>query len=170
MRIARLGEAGHEKPAVLVGTEAIFVDSLIPDWDRETLSNGGYQKVASADLSALPRVDNKSLRIGSPIAHPTKVICVGLNYLLHIKETNAATPPEPIIFMKAPDSVVGPNDAIVIPPGSLKTDYEVELAIVIGKRALYLKDESESAAHIYGYLHLNSIWLESPYECKADFL
>ena len=73
MRIARLGEAGHEKPAVLVGTEAIFVDSLIPDWDRETLSNGGYQKVASADLSALPRVDNKSLRIGSPIAHPTKV-------------------------------------------------------------------------------------------------
>ena len=126
MRIARVGEIGRERPVVLVGEDAIFVDSLITDWDRETLSNGGYQKVASANLSALPRVDNKSSRIGSPIAHPTKVICVGLNYLLHIKETNAATPPEPIIFMKAPDSVVGPNDPIVIPPGSLKTDYEVD--------------------------------------------
>jgi 2-keto-4-pentenoate hydratase/2-oxohepta-3-ene-1,7-dioic acid hydratase in catechol pathway len=151
MRIARLGEIGQEKPVVVIGDEAIFVDSLISDWNRETLSNGGYQKVTSADLSSLPRVDNKSLRIGSPIAHPTKVICVGLNYLLHIKETNAATPPEPIIFMKAPDSVVGPNDPIVIPPGSMKTDYEVELAIVIGKRALYLKDPKDAAQHILGY-------------------
>jgi 2-keto-4-pentenoate hydratase/2-oxohepta-3-ene-1,7-dioic acid hydratase in catechol pathway len=79
------------------------------------------------------------------------VICVGLNYLGHIKETNADTPAEPVIFMKAPDSVVGPNDDIVIPPNSLATDYEVELAIVIGKRALYLESPESSKNHILGY-------------------
>jgi 2-keto-4-pentenoate hydratase/2-oxohepta-3-ene-1,7-dioic acid hydratase in catechol pathway len=79
------------------------------------------------------------------------VICVGLNYLGHIKETNADTPAEPVIFMKAPDSVVGPNDDIVIPPNSLATDYEVELAIVIGKRALYLESPEQSKNHILGY-------------------
>jgi 2-keto-4-pentenoate hydratase/2-oxohepta-3-ene-1,7-dioic acid hydratase in catechol pathway len=108
-------------------------------------------KVAAADLSGLPRVAKGSTRIGSPINRPTKVICVGLNYLAHIKESNAETPAEPVIFMKAPDSVVGPNDDIIIPPKSLATDYEVELALVIGKRALYLNSPADSKAHILGY-------------------
>ena len=137
MRIARIGSAGQEKPAVVLGDEYILVDSLIDDWSRASLEDGAMAKVAAADLSGLPRVAKGSTRIGSPINRPTKVICVGLNYLAHIKESNAETPAEPVIFMKAPDSVVGPNDDIVIPPKSLATDYEVELAIVIGKRALY---------------------------------
>lgn len=113
MRIARIGNAGHEKPAVVTGDEYTLVDSLIGDWSRETLEAGAMAKVAAADLSGLPRVARGSTRIGSPINRPTKVICVGLNYLGHIKETNADTPAEPVIFMKAPDSVVGPNDDII---------------------------------------------------------
>ena len=151
MRIARIGSAGQEKPAVVTADEYILVDSLIGDWSRQSLEEGAMAKVAGADLSGLPRVAKGSTRIGSPINRPTKVICVGLNYLGHIKETNADTPAEPVIFMKAPDSVVGPNDDIVIPPNSLSTDYEVELAIVIGKRALDLNSPADSKAHILGY-------------------
>jgi 2-keto-4-pentenoate hydratase/2-oxohepta-3-ene-1,7-dioic acid hydratase in catechol pathway len=151
MRIARIGEVGAEKPVVVKGEHYIFVDSLVSDWSRETLSAGAFEKVASADLSGLPTVAKGSLRIGPPIDRPTKVICIGLNYLGHIKETNADTPAEPVAFMKAPDSVVGPNDDIVIPPNSNATDYEVELAIVIGKRALYLESAEQAPAHILGY-------------------
>ena len=151
MRIARIGSTGQEKPAVVLGDEYILVDSLIDDWSRASLEDGAMAKVAAADLSGLPRVAKGSTRIGAPINRPTKVICVGLNYLAHIKESNAETPAEPVIFMKAPDSVVGPNDDIVIPPKSLATDYEVELAIVIGKRALYLDSPADSKAHILGY-------------------
>jgi 2-keto-4-pentenoate hydratase/2-oxohepta-3-ene-1,7-dioic acid hydratase in catechol pathway len=151
MRIARIGIAGQEKPAVVIGDEYILVDSLIGDWSRESLEAGAMATVAGADFSGLPRVAKGSTRIGSPINRPTKVICVGLNYLGHIKETNAETPAEPVIFMKSPDSVVGPNDDIVIPPNSLATDYEVELAIVIGKRALYLNSPENAKEHILGY-------------------
>jgi|UniRef100_UPI00404B7AD8 2-keto-4-pentenoate hydratase/2-oxohepta-3-ene-1,7-dioic acid hydratase in catechol pathway len=151
MRIARIGEVGKEKPAVVLGDEYILVDSLVSDWSRATLEAGAMEKVAAADLASLPRVAKGSTRIGSPINRPSKVICVGLNYLAHIKETNSETPKEPVIFMKAPDTVVGPNDDIVIPPNSTATDYEVELAIVIGKRALYLNSPEDSARHILGY-------------------
>ena len=151
MRIARIGEVGKEKPAVVFGDEYILVDSLVSDWSRATLEAGAMEKVAAADLTSLPRVAKGSTRIGSPINRPSKVICVGLNYLAHIKETNSETPKEPVIFMKAPDTVVGPNDDIVIPPNSTATDYEVELAIVIGKRALYLNSPEDSARHILGY-------------------
>ena len=151
MRIARIGSAGQEKPAVVTADEYILVDSLIDDWSRESLEAGAMATVTGADLSGLPRVAKNSTRIGSPINRPSKVICVGLNYLGHIKEINAETPAEPVIFMKSPDSVVGPNDDIVIPPNSLTTDYEVELAIVIGKRALYLNSPEDSKAHILGY-------------------
>lgn len=127
------------------------MDSIIPDWSRESLEDGAFEKVARANLENLPTVAKGATRIGAPINRPTKVICIGLNYLGHIKETNADTPPEPVVFMKAPDSIVGPNDDIVIPPQSSATDYEVELAIVIGKRALYLESQAEAADHILGY-------------------
>ena len=151
MKIARIGAAGSEKPVVVDGDQAIDVSSLVSDWNRTELENGGYEKVAKANLSALPRTPLAGVRYGSPVARPTKVICVGLNYIGHIAETGADTPKEPVIFMKAPDSVIGPNDDIVIPPNSTATDYEVELAIVIGKRALYLDSTKDSAAHILGY-------------------
>jgi 2-keto-4-pentenoate hydratase/2-oxohepta-3-ene-1,7-dioic acid hydratase in catechol pathway len=151
MKIARIGALGSEKPVVVEGDQAIDVSSLVSDWNRTELENGGYEKVAKADLSKLARTPLAGLRYGSPVARPTKVICVGLNYIAHIAETGADTPKEPVIFMKAPDSVIGPNDDIVIPPNSTATDYEVELAIVIGKRALYLDSPKDSAAHILGY-------------------
>jgi 2-keto-4-pentenoate hydratase/2-oxohepta-3-ene-1,7-dioic acid hydratase in catechol pathway len=151
MRIARIGEVGQEKPAVVRNDEYVLVDSIIPDWSRESLENGAFEKVTRANLENFPTVAKGATRIGAPINRPTKVICIGLNYLGHIKETNADTPPEPVVFMKAPDSIVGPNDDIVIPPQSSATDYEVELAIVIGKRALYLESQAEAADHILGY-------------------
>lgn len=151
MRIGRVGNVGSEKPVVFVDGKAIFVDSIIPDWNRKTLTEGALEKVKNAGISNWEKVDITGQRIGSPIANPTKVICVGLNYLLHIKESNAETPKEPVIFMKAPDTIIGPNDDIVIPPGSEKTDYEVELAIVIGKRAAYLKSPEDAPAHVLGY-------------------
>lgn len=151
MKIARIGAAGSEKPVVVEGDQAIDVSSLVSDWNRTELENGGYEKVAKADLSKLPHTTLAGVRYGSPVARPTKVICVGLNYIAHIAETGADTPKEPVIFMKAPDSVIGPNDDIVIPPNSTATDYEVELAIVIGKRALYLDSAKDSASHILGY-------------------
>ena len=151
MRIARVGAAGSERPAIIQNDKAIFVDSLISDWDRASLEAGAVATVAKADLSALPSAPLAGLRYGSPISKPTKVICVGLNYLGHIKETNAETPKEPIVFMKAPDCVIGPDDDIVIPPHSEATDYEVELAIVIGKKALYLNSPAEAKDYILGY-------------------
>ncbi len=151
MRIARIGALGKERAAVISGEKVIFVDSIISDWSRSELESGALQKVARADLSSLPTESLGASRIGAPIHNPTKVVCVGLNYLGHIKEANAETPKEPIIFMKAPDSVVGPNDAIVIPPQSDATDYEVELAIVIGKKALYLDSPDQAPDYILGY-------------------
>jgi len=151
MKIARIGAAGKEKPAIIEGDEAIFVDSIISDWNRATLSDGAFEKVANADLSKLPRTALAGQRYGAPISQPTKLICVGLNYLAHIKEAGFDTPPEPVIFMKAPDSLTGPNDQVVIPPNSTATDYEVELAIIIGKRAIYLDSPDQSAGHILGY-------------------
>lgn len=151
MRIARIGEAGKERPVVVQGNQAIFVDSIIADWTRDDLEANGFQRVANSDLSRLPRQEFESARIGPPIKNPMKVICVGLNYIGHIKEINAQSPEEPIIFMKAPDSVVGPNDDVVIPPASNATDYEVELAIIIGKRALYLDTPLQAREHILGF-------------------
>jgi len=151
MKIARIGAVGAERPVVVEHDRAYFVDSLIGDWSRESLENGAVAKVQVADLSKLESVELGSQRIGAPLTRPTKLICVGLNYVKHIAETNADTPKEPIIFMKAPDSFIGPNDDVIIPPGSTATDYEVELAVIIGKRALYLKSPEEAAKHILGY-------------------
>jgi len=152
MRIARLGELNKEKPAVVISdTEAVFVDDLISDFNRAELESGAIAKLQKVDLSSRSKVVIADYRIGSPVARPTKVICVGLNYAKHAFESFIEPSPEPIVFMKAPDSVVGPNDDIVIPPNSLKTDYEAELCVVIGKNALYLKSEEQAAEHILGY-------------------
>jgi len=152
MKIARFGHIGSERPAVMVNqTQAVHVDHLIKDWNRDELVAGALDKVKSADLSSLAPFDIAGLRIGSPVARPTKLICIGLNYARHAAESGMTPPPEPVVFMKAPDCLIGPNDEIAIPPNSTATDYEVELSIVIGKRALYLKSESEARSHILGY-------------------
>jgi len=152
MRIARLGQIYKEKPAVLISdTEAVFVDDLISDFNRVELENGGLAKIQKVDLSNRAKVKIADYRIGSPVARPTKVICVGLNYAKHAIESGMTPPAEPVIFMKAPDTVIGPNDEIIVPPNSLKTDYEVELCVVIGKNALYLKSPQEASDYILGY-------------------
>ena len=152
MKIARFGHIGSERPAVMVNqTQAVYVDHLIKDWNRDELVAGALDKVKSADLSSIAPFDIAGLRIGSPVARPTKLICIGLNYARHAAESGMTPPPEPVVFMKAPDCLIGPNDEIAVPPNSTATDYEVELSIVIGKRALYLKSESEARSHILGY-------------------
>ena len=152
MRIARLGPINQEKPAVIVSdTEAVFVDDVISDFNRIELENSAISKVEKLDLSSRPKVKISDFRIGSPVARPTKVICVGLNYAKHAVESGMTAPAEPVIFMKAPDTVIGANDDVVVPPNSQKTDYEVELCVVIGKNALYLRSPEDAAAHILGY-------------------
>lgn len=102
MKFARLGVKGQEKPAVMVSeSEAVFVDHLISDWNRSELEGGAIAKVAAADLSSLPRVKVSDYRIGSPLARPTNIICVGLNYAKHAAESGMTPPPEPVVFTKA---------------------------------------------------------------------
>ncbi|HEY4898838.1 MAG TPA: fumarylacetoacetate hydrolase family protein [Candidatus Nanopelagicaceae bacterium] len=151
MKIGRIGKLGSERPVVIEDDVAYFVDSVIPDWNRESLQDGGFKKVEASPWTSFPSINVNSERLGSPVARPTKLICVGLNYIKHIAETNAQTPTEPIIFMKAPDTLIGPNDDVVIPPNSTATDYEVELALVIGKRALYLDKSEKIEDYILGY-------------------
>ena len=152
LKLARLGKIGSEKPAIVISdTQAVFVDDVIEDFNRETLSNGAIEKLKKLDLTDRPKVNIADYRLGSPVARPTKAICVGLNYAKHAKEAGAEPPQEPVIFMKAPDTVVGGFDDIVIPPNSVKTDYEVELCVVIGKDALYLESPAKAKEHILGY-------------------
>lgn len=152
MRIGHLGPLHQEVPVVFENeSTAINVESIIPNWSRDTLENNGLERVKAADLSGLPRLDVSTQRIGAPISRPTKIVCIGLNYKKHAEETGAAIPQEPVVFMKAPDSIVGPNDGIEIPPGSLTTDYEVELAIVIGKRLRYATDHKSALGAVLGY-------------------
>ena len=152
LKLARLGKIGSEKPAIVVSDiQAVFVDDVIADFNRETLSSGAIEKLKKLDLTNRPKVNIADYRLGSPVARPTKAICVGLNYAKHAKEAGAEPPQEPVIFMKAPDTVVGGFDDIVIPPNSVKTDYEVELCVVIGKDALYLDSPAKVKEHILGY-------------------
>ena len=129
---------------------------VIADWNRVELENGALEKVAKLDLASRPKVKIADYRIGSPVARPTKVICVGLNYAKHAKETGMAAPAEPVIFMKAPDTVIGPNDEVMIPRDSVKTDWEVELAIVIGAVAKNVT-EANAPDVIWGFTIANDV-------------
>jgi 2-keto-4-pentenoate hydratase/2-oxohepta-3-ene-1,7-dioic acid hydratase in catechol pathway len=152
LKLARLGKFGSEKPAIVISeTEAVFVDDIVADFNRETLSNGAIEKLKKLDLASRPKVKISDFRLGSPVARPTKAICVGLNYAKHAKESGAEPPKEPVVFMKAPDTVIGGFDDIVIPPNSVKTDYEVEICVVIGKDALYLESPAKAKEYILGY-------------------
>jgi len=147
-----VGNIGEERLAIMPSeSTAIFVDDVVPELSRKTLSEGALDLLRSLDLSKRPVLELSNERLGSPISRPTKILCVGLNYREHAIEAGAEIPKEPVLFMKSPDTLQGPNDEIVIPPGSLATDYEVELAIVIGAPALYLKDEKEALGVIAGF-------------------
>jgi 2,4-didehydro-3-deoxy-L-rhamnonate hydrolase len=156
MRLLRIGPAGAEKPAVLDARgDARDVSGLVEDFDRSFFTAGGIARLRESfdqdGFEGLPRLESTG-RVGAPIVQPSKIICVGLNYRDHAAESGMAIPDEPILFFKAPNTVVGPDDDLLIPPGSTKTDWEVELGVVIGRTARYLPDEEAAASVIAGYV------------------
>ncbi|WP_379091586.1 fumarylacetoacetate hydrolase family protein [Pedobacter sp. UC225_65] len=150
MKLIRFGEIGKEKPGVMINNEYFDVSTLVTDYNEAFFENDGLNKLQQQLKDAnLQKVDPQ-VRLGSPVARPSKLLCIGLNYLDHAKETNAPIPKEPILFFKSTTAIVGPNDHLVIPKNSIKTDWEVELAIVIGKKASYITAE-EAEDYIAGY-------------------
>ncbi|MEV0567884.1 fumarylacetoacetate hydrolase family protein [Dactylosporangium sp. NPDC050588] len=157
MRLARLGPSGAERPVVLDAEgRARSLEGLTADIDGGFLAADGIARVRDA-LDTLPVLPEQGLRRGAPVARPGKVVCIGLNYRAHAAESGAEAPAEPVVFMKAADTVVGPDDDVRIPRNSVKTDYEVELAVVIGREARYLDSPADAAAHIAGYAISNDV-------------
>ncbi|MFB7931038.1 fumarylacetoacetate hydrolase family protein [Streptomyces sp. NPDC056039] len=154
MKLLRVGTAGAERPALL-DAEGILRDlsGVVVDVDGALLADeAALDRVrAAADAGELPALDAAGLRIGPPLGRIGKIVCIGLNYHDHARETGAEPPAEPVVFMKAPDTVVGPHDTVLVPRGSVKTDWEVELAVVIGRTARYLESAEEGLAHVAGY-------------------
>lgn len=153
MHFARLGPIGHEIPVLRHEDASYDLRELTADIDGAFLARGGLA-LARAERAAgrLPELaDAAALRVGAPIARPGKIVCIGLNYRDHAAETHAAIPTEPIIFMKDPSTLVGPFDRVLVPRLSVKTDWEVELGIVIGATARYLDSEEEALRCIAGY-------------------
>ncbi|MBN9138958.1 MAG: fumarylacetoacetate hydrolase family protein [Phyllobacterium sp.] len=155
MKLVRYGPAGQEKPG-LVDKDGKVRDlsAHVGDIAGEAISPAGLKKLAAIDPASLPEVAVD--RYGPCVAGTGKFICIGLNYSDHAAETGATVPPEPIIFMKATSAIVGPNDDVEIPRGSLKTDWEVELGVVIGKHAKYVS-ENEALDHVAGYCLINDV-------------
>ena len=159
MKLARLGEPGAERPVLLDGARTLDLSSVTADIDGEFLGGDGIERARRAvSEGRLPELaDAGSLRIGAPIARPSAVLCIGMNYAAHAAESGSLPPEVPIVFLKTPNTVVGPNDDVAIPRGSLKTDWEVELGVVIGKRALYLDSPASSLEHIAGFVVSNDL-------------
>jgi len=153
MKLIRWGEAGQEKPGLLLkdGTR-LDVSNIVADYDEKFFADGGVETLRrwlDGNESTAPRVSS-SIRLGPPISRPSKIICIGVNYREHVAESAAQVPREPVVFMKATSSLIGPNDPVVIPKNAKKLDWEVELAVVIAKKASYITKE-ESFAFAAGY-------------------
>ena len=159
MKLLRVGPAGAERPAVL-GADGTVLDlsGLTADIDGAFLAGGGLRRVAEALADGtLPPVADAGLRVGAPVARPGKVVCIGLNYRDHAAETGQDVPARPVVFMKDPSTVIGPHDEVLIPRNSVKTDWEVELAVVIGARARYLASPADAADVVAGYAVSNDV-------------
>ncbi|MGY4537145.1 2,4-diketo-3-deoxy-L-fuconate hydrolase [Mucilaginibacter sp. UYNi724] len=158
MKFIRYGNAGEERTGVQIDGVNYDTSFYGKDYGEKFFETGGpvqlavYVKEHKSELQVIP----DGARLGSPIARPSKIVCIGLNYADHAKETNAQLPSEPIIFMKSTTSLVGPNDDIMMPKNSVKTDWEVELAVVIGKKASYV-EEADAADYIAGYVLHNDV-------------
>jgi 2,4-diketo-3-deoxy-L-fuconate hydrolase len=148
----RFGDPGKEKPGILVNDTILDVSSFGEDFGETFFASDGLKRLnywLDSNQKTLPKVD-KSVRLGPPFTRPSKIICIGLNYSDHAKETGTALPTEPIIFFKSTSALTGPNDPVIIPPKSQKTDWEVELAVVIGKKASYI-NEDQALDYVAGY-------------------
>ena len=156
MKLLRCGPLNKEKPAVLDKNGKIRdISSHIDDLNPQSISLTNLEKLKKINLESLPEIPS-SERIGSCITNPGKFVAIGLNYSDHAAETGAKIPTEPIVFMKATSCIVGPNDNVVIPKNSKKTDWEVEIAFVVGKEAKYIKEE-DAQDHIFGYCLVNDV-------------
>ncbi|WP_369144438.1 fumarylacetoacetate hydrolase family protein [Streptomyces sp. R44] len=154
MKLLRVGPPGAERPALLDQDGTLRdLSALVDDIDGSLLADASaLDRIrGAAAAGVLPALDATGLRIGPPVARIGKVVCIGLNYHGHATETGQATPAEPVVFLKAADTVVGPDDTVLVPRGSVKTDWEVELAIVVGRTARYLETDEEALAHVAGY-------------------
>jgi 2-keto-4-pentenoate hydratase/2-oxohepta-3-ene-1,7-dioic acid hydratase in catechol pathway len=158
MKLIRFGNPGQEKPGVLADGKLLDLSAHFDDYNEAFFAEDGLNRLQDvireigADLPELPA----GVRLGAPVARPSKIVCIGLNYIDHATETNATPPSEPVIFMKASSALVGPYDNVIIPRGSQKTDWEVELAVVIGKKASYV-EEAEAMDYVAGYALHNDI-------------
>jgi len=153
MKLIRYGEPGNEKPGVIIDDKKYGLPGFEDDYDEAFFGNNGLTELSAfvlANKANLSELD-EPVRLGPPLCRPSKIVCIGLNFADHAKESGAATPNEPIIFFKATSAIIGPNDDVLIPRLSEKTDWEVELAIVIGKKATYVTEE-DAPAHIAGYM------------------
>ena len=154
MKLIRFGKAGKEKPGIELGNgQRIDVSAFGEDYTEDFFANDGVKRLAEwlkTNQQSAPVIDSTE-RLGAPIVRPSKLICIGLNYSDHAAESNMQLPAEPIIFFKSTTAIAGPNDNIVIPKNSTKTDWEVELAVVIGKKASYI-EEKDANDYIVGYM------------------
>jgi 2-keto-4-pentenoate hydratase/2-oxohepta-3-ene-1,7-dioic acid hydratase in catechol pathway len=159
MKLIRFGEINNEKPGVLLpdGTK-IDVSKFVKDYDEHFFGNQGIEKLNNwleKNHDSCPVVEN-DIRLGPPLLRPSKIVCVGLNYSKHAKESGMDVPEEPVLFFKASSAIIGPYDSIIIPKGSEKSDWEVELAIVIGNKASYVS-EKDALSHVAGYVLHNDV-------------
>jgi 2-keto-4-pentenoate hydratase/2-oxohepta-3-ene-1,7-dioic acid hydratase in catechol pathway len=156
LKLLRYGKTGEEKPALLDGEGRLRdLSGVVPDIAGRALLPDGLDRIRALDPATLPLVEGTP-RIGPCVGHVGKFICVGLNYSDHAAESGMAVPSEPILFMKATSCIVGPDDDVVIPPGSQKTDWEVELGVVIGKTARYVS-EADALSHVAGYCVVHDV-------------
>ncbi|MDB5115475.1 MAG: ureidoglycolate lyase [Mucilaginibacter sp.] len=158
MKLIRWGNPGKEKTGVIINDTNYDTSAFGEDYNEAFFETDGLarlKKFLSDNEGKLPQV-SATERLGSPIARPSKILCIGLNYADHAKETNATVPAEPVLFMKSTTALVGPFDDVVIPKDSVKTDWEVELAVVIGKKASYV-DEADALNYVAGYTLHNDV-------------
>jgi 2,4-diketo-3-deoxy-L-fuconate hydrolase len=156
MKLIRFGEPGKEKTGAIVNDKKYDTSAFGEDYDEAFFENDGLNRLSYFIEDNLLTEIPDDVRLGSPLARPSKIVCIGLNYVDHARETNATPPTEPVIFMKSTTAIVGPNDDIIIPKNSVKTDWEVELAVVIGKKASYV-DEADAMGYVAGYVLHNDV-------------
>ena len=159
MKLARVGPRGAEIPAVVTDGGLLDARSVTADFGKAFWSDHGADRLRAAlEADRLPAIEGaETLRVGAPVPQPGALICIGMNYAAHAAESGATPPEVPIIFLKTPNTVVGPYDEVAIPRGSTKTDWEVELGVVIGKRATYLDSPEQALEHVAGYVVANDL-------------
>ncbi|UNY97453.1 fumarylacetoacetate hydrolase family protein [Zhouia spongiae] len=168
MKLIRFGEPGREKPGVIVEGKRLDVSGFGSDYTEQFFETDGLERLnkwLEIHQGDCPVVD-EGARLGAPISRPSKIVCVGLNYAKHAEESGMAIPKEPVLFFKATTAIVGPNDDLIIPRGSEKTDWEVELAVIIGKKASYVTEE-EAMDYVAGYA-LHNDYSERAYQLERE--